>query len=101
MDYQSTWTKTTSGISSQSYIQSICFYVFEYEIIFRYGKVEDVKLLPLKHAGKGLAAFIDFYDIEAAKAAYEAEIKIKVFEGDAPHDDYCCVFSLPGNGGSH
>lgn len=51
----------------------------QYANDFRYGKVESVKLLPLKHAGMGLAAFIDFQDLEAAREAHNADIKIKVF----------------------
>ena len=47
-------------------------------MLFRYGKVETVKLLPQKHGSTGLAAFIDFYDIEAAKDARNDDIKIKV-----------------------
>ena len=46
--------------------------------LHRFGKVETVKLLPQKYANMGLAAFVDFYDIEAAKDARNAEIKIKV-----------------------
>ena len=47
-------------------------------LLHRFGKVETVKLLPQKYANMGLAAFVDFYDIEAAKDARNAEIKIKV-----------------------
>ncbi len=37
-----------------------------------------MKLLPQKHGSLGLAAFVDFYELEAAKEAHNDDIKLKV-----------------------
>ncbi len=41
--------------------------------------METVKLLPQKHANIGLAAFIDYFELEAAKEVRNADIKMKVY----------------------
>ena len=45
---------------------------------YRFGKVEGIKLLPQRYPKMGLAAFIDFYERDAAVEAHNTEIKIQV-----------------------
>ena len=40
--------------------------------------MDSIKLLPQRHPNLGLAAFIDFHDVDAAVEARNTEIKIKV-----------------------
>lgn len=47
-------------------------------LLFRYGKVEGVKILPQRYPNQGVAAFIDFYDVRSAVEAREAKI---VYQG--------------------
>lgn len=46
--------------------------------LFRYGKVEGVKILPQRYPNQGVAAFIDFYDVRSAVEAREDKI---VYQG--------------------
>lgn len=43
-------------------------------LVFRYGKVEGVKILPQRYPNQGVAAFIDFYDVRSAVEAKDAKI---------------------------
>lgn len=44
--------------------------------LFRYGRVESVKILPKRSAEGGRAAFVDFVDIRSATKAHESVNRI-------------------------
>lgn len=49
-------------------------YLFFY--IFRYGRVESVKILPKRGSEGGVAAFVDFVDIKSAQKAHNSVNKM-------------------------
>ena len=55
-----------------TYIYSYNF-IFWHLFIFRFGRIEGVKILPQKYPNIGVAAFIDFYDIKSAIDAKETK----------------------------
>ena len=42
----------------------------------RFGKIEGVKILPQKYPNIGVAAFIDFYDVQSAIEARDTKHKL-------------------------
>ena len=42
----------------------------------RFGKIEGVKILPQKYPNVGVAAFIDFCDVQSAIEAHETQHKL-------------------------
>ena len=44
--------------------------------LLRFGKIEGVKRLPQKYPNVGVAAFIDFYDVQSAIKAHETQHKL-------------------------
>lgn len=45
-------------------------------MLVRYGKIEGVKILPQKYPNIGVAAFIDFCDVQSAIEARDAKHKL-------------------------
>lgn len=63
--FSSLRTKTEDSFLERKIIFSPCF-------LFRYGRVESVKVLPKRGSEGGVAAFVDFVDIKSAQKAHNA-----------------------------
>ena len=57
---------------------SLALLFIYFTFFLRFGEVEVIKLLPQDDARGCLSAFIDFYKVDDAVAAFNADIKIKV-----------------------